>query len=222
MEEYLQQFHKTKDVFLRYRAVKVGKPKADIVSKGLNAQTMARRLEAKPNGRTAAQKARALAQDREERAYLVNQALVEDSHFNFPKIHLLMHWSDQISQYGSLPQFSSEICEASHKPLKEAYHRSNHIDSIPQIIKQYCHAHSIAVKELQIEAWAVEIPDIKERMKGVLHPKWTNDVIIIKEGTRMFITLRSKQSIKEIYNIAHIAEAFMIPDLVRHVKHFLE
>jgi len=38
----------------------------------------------------------------------------------------------------------------------------------------------------------------------------------------MFITLRGKQSIKEIYNIAHIVEVFMIPDLVRHVKYFLE
>jgi len=38
----------------------------------------------------------------------------------------------------------------------------------------------------------------------------------------MFMTLHGKQSIKKIYNIAHIVEAFMIPDLVRHVKHFLE
>jgi len=68
----------------------------------------------------------------------------------------------------------------------------------------------------------VENPDIKERMKGVSHPKRTNNVLIIKEGTRMFMTLRGKQSMKEIYNVAHIAEAFIIPDLVRHVKHFLE
>jgi len=222
MEEYLQQFHKTKDVFLRYRGGKVAKAKANMVSKELNAETTAHRREEKANGRTASPKARALAEDREERAYLVNQALVEDSHFNFRKIHLLMHWSDQISQYGSLPQFSTEICEASHKALKEAYRWSNHIDSIPQIIQGYSQAHSIAVKELEIEAWEVEIPDIKERVKSVLHPKQTNNVLIVKEGTRMFMTLRGKQLIKEIYNIAHIAEAFMIPDLARHVKHFLE
>jgi len=103
MKEYLQQFHKTKDVFLRYRASKVAKAKADMVSKKLNAETTARRREEKANGRTASQKAHVLAEDREECVYLVNQALVEDSHFNFPKIHLLMHWSNQISQYGSLP-----------------------------------------------------------------------------------------------------------------------
>jgi len=171
MQEYLRQFHKTKDVFLRYGAGKVAKAKADMVSKELTAQTTARRLEDKANGRTAAQKARALAEDREECAYLVNQALIEDSHFNFLKIHLLMHWSDQITPYGSLPQFSTEICEVSHKPLKEAYRRSNHIDSIPQIIQGYGRVHSIAVKELEIEVWAVENLDIKERMKGVLRPK---------------------------------------------------
>jgi len=55
------------------------------------AQTMARRLEEKANGHTTTQKAHALTEDREERIYLVNQALVENSHFNFPKIHLLMH-----------------------------------------------------------------------------------------------------------------------------------
>ena len=72
MEEYLQQFHKTKDVFLRYRAGKVAKAKADMVSKELNAETMARRCKEKANGCMASQKARALAEDREERAYLVN------------------------------------------------------------------------------------------------------------------------------------------------------
>ena len=156
MQEYLQQFYRTKDVFLRYRASKVAKAKANIVPKELMAQTTARRLKENANRRTAAQKACALAEDREERAYIVNQALAEYSHFNFPKIYLLMHWSHQISQYGSLPQFSTEICEASHKLLKKAYRRSNHIDSIPLIIKEYGRAHSIAVKELEIEAWAAE------------------------------------------------------------------
>ena len=36
------------------------------------------------------------------------------------------------------------------------------------------------------------------------------------------MTLRGKQSIKEIYNIVHTVEAFMIPDLMRYVEHFLE
>ena len=78
-------------MFLRYWASKVVKTKADIVSKELTAQTTARRLEDKANEHTATQKARTLVEDREECTYLVNQALIENSDFNFPKIHLLIH-----------------------------------------------------------------------------------------------------------------------------------
>jgi len=102
MRQYLQEFHPTKDVFLRYRATKATKGRADLVSKELTERNKSRNVEANANGRTAAQKAHAAVEDRVERAYLVNQVLVEDSHFNFPKIHLIMHWADQISRYGSL------------------------------------------------------------------------------------------------------------------------
>ena len=50
----------------------------------------------KQNECTAAQKARTLAADKHERACFVNEALVEDSHFNFHKIHLLSNLADQI------------------------------------------------------------------------------------------------------------------------------
>ena len=65
-----------------------------MVSKELTAQRNIRKLEAGAIGRSAAQKGLAVGEDREERAYLVNHALVEDSHFNFPKIYLMMHWAD--------------------------------------------------------------------------------------------------------------------------------
>ena len=68
MQAYLQQVHQTKNVCLNYRAVEIGKAKADMVSKELTAKTIARRLEDRTNGRTAGQKARAVADDREERA----------------------------------------------------------------------------------------------------------------------------------------------------------
>ena len=152
MQDYSQRFHHTKDVFLRFQASKASKGKADIVTRELTAQNRERDEQEKQNERTAAQKARTLAADKHERACLVNEALVEDSHFNFPKIHLLSHWADQISRYGCLPQFSTEICETSHKALKDAYRRSNHVDSIPQIIQGYSWEHSFAVRQLEMEA----------------------------------------------------------------------
>ena len=104
------------------------------------------------NGYTTMQKARVAAEDREERVYLINQVLVEDSHFNFSKMHLIMHWADQISYYGSLPQFLTEVCETSHKAFQQAYRCSNHVDSISQIIKNYSRSHNLAVRELEIAA----------------------------------------------------------------------
>ena len=87
-----------------------------------------------------------------EHACFINEALVENSHFNFHKIHLLSYWADQIAQYGCLPQFSTEICEPSHKALTDAYQRSNHVDSIPLIIQGYSREHSFAVRQLEMEA----------------------------------------------------------------------
>ncbi|KAF8430817.1 hypothetical protein BGX38DRAFT_1078551, partial [Terfezia claveryi] len=46
-------------------------------------------------------------------------------HYNFPKMHLISHFADQIAEYGSLPQFLTDICKALHKPLKDGYRWSN-------------------------------------------------------------------------------------------------
>ncbi|KAF8415190.1 hypothetical protein BGX38DRAFT_1147747 [Terfezia claveryi] len=61
------------------------------MSKQLMEQNQCRNLEADANRRTVVQKDQLAAEDREEYSYLVNQVLVEDSHFNFPKIHG-KHW----------------------------------------------------------------------------------------------------------------------------------
>jgi len=82
-----------------------------------------------------------------------------------------MHWADQISRYSSLPQFSTETCETSYKAFKQAYRRSNHMNSIPQIIKNYSRGYNLAVQELEIAAWADEDPVISERVEGLQRPK---------------------------------------------------
>ena len=52
MHEYLECFHATKDIFLRYRADKAAKAKADIVSKELIAKNNIQNFKANANGRT--------------------------------------------------------------------------------------------------------------------------------------------------------------------------
>ncbi|KAF8418454.1 hypothetical protein BGX38DRAFT_1109133, partial [Terfezia claveryi] len=95
MKNYLEDFHKYKELFLRFR-----------VSNG--------------------------------------------AHYNFPKMHLISHFVDQIAEYGSLPQFSTDICEVLHKPLKDGYRRSNHVNVVPQVIQTYTRAHSFAIREKNI------------------------------------------------------------------------
>ncbi|KAF8424429.1 hypothetical protein BGX38DRAFT_1074294, partial [Terfezia claveryi] len=51
--------------------------------------------------------------------------ILQQGTFNFPKLHLLSHYGSQIVDFGTLPQYSTEITEALHKPLKDAYWRSN-------------------------------------------------------------------------------------------------
>jgi len=59
----------------------------------------------------------------------VVQDVLAQAEFNFPKMHLLSHYSSQIKDFGNLPQYSTEITEALHKPLKEAYRRSNRVEA---------------------------------------------------------------------------------------------
>ncbi|KAF8420145.1 hypothetical protein BGX38DRAFT_1108745, partial [Terfezia claveryi] len=63
-------------------------------------------------------------------------------HYNFPKIYLISHFVDQIAEYGSLPQFLTDICKALHKPLKDGYWRSNYVNAVPQVI--HTHEHTIS------------------------------------------------------------------------------
>ena len=220
MQGYLEQFHKTKDIFLKFQASKASRNKADLISKELTAKNEERNEQ--PNGRTAAQKARSLPADKEERAFLVDEALVEDSHFNFPKIHLMIHWADQISRYECLPQFFTEICETSHRALKDVYRQSNHVDSIPQIIKGYTRKHNFVVRQLEFEAWAGENESFYRRLVSVLCLKRRVDKFTVTQGEKVHMTLGGPRSIKEIYNLHQLAEAFSIPELQLQTRVFFE
>jgi hypothetical protein len=59
-----------------------------------------------------------------------------DAHFNFPKIHLLSHWAEQISRYGALQQYSAERHEQAHRTnLQDGWNASNHnVNYLPHVI----------------------------------------------------------------------------------------
>jgi hypothetical protein len=59
-----------------------------------------------------------------------------EADFNFPKIHLMSHWAEQIRLYGALQQYSAERHEQAHKTnLKDGWNASNHnLNYLPQVI----------------------------------------------------------------------------------------
>ncbi|KAF8435589.1 hypothetical protein BGX38DRAFT_1079930, partial [Terfezia claveryi] len=63
--------------------------------------------------------------------------LKEGLHYNFPKIHLISHYAEQIPKFGTLGQYSTEISETMHKAFKDAYRRSNRVNAISQIVTTY-------------------------------------------------------------------------------------
>jgi len=160
MKDYLEDFHKHKEVFLRFRAIKSVKNAVKQVSKGLREEHQRVLASDDPSEQTPAKRQKLQQELRLETEELVFDFLTTGAHYNFPKMHLISHFVNQITRYGSLPQYSTEICEASHKPLKDAYRRSNHINAMPQIIGTYSWAHSFVMRERNIQQWLTELDHI--------------------------------------------------------------
>ncbi|KAF8419953.1 hypothetical protein BGX38DRAFT_1081610, partial [Terfezia claveryi] len=77
--------------------------------------------------------------------------------FTYPKLHLLTYYSQQVVQFGSLAQYSTDITEALHKPLKEAYKWSNRVDATVQILDTHARDHAFKMLELNLCAWDKEV-----------------------------------------------------------------
>jgi hypothetical protein len=57
----------------------------------------------------------------------INISKVFDANINFPKIHLMFHWPEQIRQYGALQQYSATRHDQAHKTnLNNGWNASNH------------------------------------------------------------------------------------------------
>ena len=81
----------------------------------------------------------------------------------------MTHYGAQIQDFGTLPQYSTEITEALHKPLKDAYRRSNRVDATEQILDTISRDYAIRMRELNLLAWsgAINVPkEILEVIDG--------------------------------------------------------
>lgn len=146
MDQYLKDFHKEKDVFLRYRKGKAAEAVATQVR-----QTLRDEHEAEvrsTQGMTALKKRRLQADQRFELEEAVSEVYRENSHFNFPKIHLMSHFSEHVRRFGSIPQYSTEAGESAHRDqIKAPYRHTNKVDPMLQILTNYNRSHIFAMNE---------------------------------------------------------------------------
>ncbi|KAF8414713.1 hypothetical protein EV426DRAFT_579158 [Tirmania nivea] len=222
MKDYLSDFHEYKDVFLRFRTTKATKNAAKQATKDL-CEDQHRSLMSDALCPPPLAKCQKLQEQfRTEADELVDDLLSTGAHYNFPKIHLISHFADQIAKYGSLPQYSTEICEASYKPLKDAYRRSNHVNPIPQIIRTYMQAHNFIMRERNIEQWLVELPHIPDEVHSIIAPQ-RPILHVLKDNpsARTITRLQGRLANKDINTLSILETVYELPDLQALTRTYL-
>ncbi|KAF8436740.1 hypothetical protein BDZ91DRAFT_756790 [Kalaharituber pfeilii] len=157
-----------------------------------------------------------------EHQLLVEDLLGEEAGFNFPKIHMLSHYTDQIPRYGSLPQYSTEIYETYHKLMKDAYNRSNRVDHYSQIVQIYTRDHGFAMRDKNLEAWSKELPHVKTAMESLIRPTARIEKMTADAGSPLFMKLMGKVNSEKIYSLKLIAEEYQLADLVSAMCAYLQ
>jgi hypothetical protein len=135
MENYLEEFHCHKDVFSQFRASKTTKKVLEALKMQLTLDKQEERESDHAwNNLSAAAKRCWVDEDKTQIESEIAQHLVNESNFNFVKIHLLNHFSDHIRQLGNLLNLSSELPEKAMMDLKQAYRQSNGHEAAFQIL----------------------------------------------------------------------------------------
>ena len=152
MSTALQGFHNSKDVFRQFRAGKRVTEEGKARRKELTAE---RDDELKSmKSKTAAHRER----QRKSWNEFIDAKMVEHhadgGDFNFPKIHQMLHFREQIQRYGCLKQWSTETGESSHRTqIKIPYNKSNRSGDIyTQILEHYLRSDAFAVRKLNRDA----------------------------------------------------------------------
>jgi len=155
MEDALRHCHTFKDVFLLGRAGKKAKDKANALRTELMKK---RKVDEETNAETwtLSKKRREMNAWRDYISHKIDVSKELDADFNFPKIHLMSHWVEQIHWYGALQQYSAEWHEQAHKiNLKDGWNASNHnLNYLPQVITFQRHILCFEVRELNLQALA--------------------------------------------------------------------
>jgi len=155
MEHALHHFHTFKDVFLLGRAGKKVKAKANALGTELVKKW---KVDEETNAETwtPSKKWREMNAWRDYISHEIDVSKELDANFNFPKIHLVSHWGEQIRWYGALQQYSAERPEQALKTsLKDSWNASNHnLNYLPQVITFHCPILCFEIRELNLQALA--------------------------------------------------------------------
>jgi len=155
MEDALHCFDTLKDVFLLGRAGKMAKAKANALRTEL---VKKRKIDEESNAETwtPSKMRREMNAWRDYISHKIDVSKELDADFNFPKIHLMSHWVEQIRQYGALQQYSAERREQAHKTnLKDGWNDSNHnLNYLPQVITVQRRILWFETRELNLQALA--------------------------------------------------------------------
>jgi hypothetical protein len=155
MEDTLHRVHTFKDVSILSRASKKAKGKANALRTEL---VKKQQVDKETNGEpwTPSKKWREMNAQRDYSSQEIDISKELDADFNFPKIHLMSHWAEQIHQYGALQQYSAERHEQAHKTyLKDGWNASNHnLNYLPQVITFQHRILCFEIRELNVQALA--------------------------------------------------------------------
>ena len=158
MEQYLKDFHYHKDVFQEFRTSKRTREDADANDERLRLE-LDRQL--KNVGRVPPVRRRQLLDaNRMQRVGEREDILRSQSHFNFIKLHLLVHYCSHVRRFGNIPMYSTDVGELAHKvQIKEGYRRSNKNDAARQILFYYDRVHAVSMRMLTVHALQAQKPD---------------------------------------------------------------
>ena len=96
--------------------------------------------------------------------------MLQQGIFNFPKLHLLIHYSTQIEDFGTLLLYSTEITGALHNPWQDAYRRSNQVVATEQIQHTISRDYRIRIRELHLLALSREMTVPEEIVQAIHEP----------------------------------------------------
>ena len=151
IDEYLRQFHQFRHIVGEFQAGKADREDAAKAAQEVEEDQARQATIHQYFQLTSTQGGKRSAEDREKRHQAVHNRL-QQATFNFPKLHLLSHYGSQVVDFWTLPQYSTEITEALHKPLKDAYRRSNRVDAVELILDMFSRDYAIRMRELNLIA----------------------------------------------------------------------